>query len=642
MENESLTEGDIFNNNDNVDWLSESTDYAEDITDNESDEFDKEVYLRVTLTEWASRGVSKRKVNSLLSLLRRVHPELPKTYVTLLNTPKTTVVTEIDNGHIWYKGIKRNLDFLLTQEYLDTHGRIRLNISIDGLPLDSCGKLHFWPILGSLADKTCEPFIICVYFGIESKPSTLEQFLEYFIIEMEELSTNGFEFNNYIYTVSIYNFICDAPARSFIKYTIGHNGLFSCEKCEVKGEWYHNRMVYLNNGQKRTDQTFIDRRNPEHHLGLSPLEERLYIGMVSQFRLEYLHLVCVGVMKRFLMRLLEIRNRGKLRDEDIETFKNTLARIGQFIPKGFTRKPYRFKKVSHLKATELRRFLLYDGVKIMKDHTSNRTYHTFLLLHCSIYICFPYENYLKTIKQSLRSGYHPLQQLAKRDFETNGRLSEPKNIIEGIKLTGNHIDPNETVEGQHYKILTNNNFTLRCVAPDNYFKTEDYAVVTFTGKEQEDEKETIAVVPVKWIDKPDDEITDMFWPPKNWPERGSRLVHLKKAVQNCIEPEIQWPLHKGTVLHLYLKNIHVFQVGNKERKEASRKPSVENHASRIKVLQEFQNNSSQSCEQKQLKKVCNSQYENNINKKHEKQRKIDNIKQKNFVSSKTIQKKRNF
>jgi len=53
-----------------------------------------------------------------LSLLRRIHPELPKTYVTLQNTPKTTVMTEIDNGHMWYKGIKGNFDFLLTQEYL--------------------------------------------------------------------------------------------------------------------------------------------------------------------------------------------------------------------------------------------------------------------------------------------------------------------------------------------------------------------------------------------------------------------------------------------------------------------------------------------------------------------------------------------
>lgn len=76
-------------------------------------------------------------------------------------------------------------------------------------------------------------------------------------------------------------------------------------------------------------------------------------------------------------------------------------------------------------------------------------------------------------------------------------------------------------------------------------------MVAFTKNEQEEERETIAVVPVKWIDKPDDEITDMFWPPDNWPEKESRPVHLKKVVKNCIEPDIHWPLLKESVLHSY-------------------------------------------------------------------------------------------
>ncbi|XP_067206741.1 uncharacterized protein [Linepithema humile] len=522
IEDDSQSEDDISGDN-NADWSIENTrNSMEDITDSKSDEFNEGVYLRMALTEWASHGVSKRKVNSLLSLLHKVHPELPKTYVSLLNTPKTTTVFEIDNGHMWHKGIKRNLDIFLTQEYLDTHGRIRLNINIDGLPLDKCGKLNFWPILGSLADKTCEPFIISVYFGIESKPSTLEQFLQEFINEMEELSLNGFQFNDHIYDVSIYNFICDAPARSFVKCIIGHNGLFSCEKCEIEGEWYHNRMVYLNNGQKRTDQSFIDRRNPEHHQGLSPLEERLNIGM--------------------------------------------------------------------------------------------------------------------------------------------------------------------------------------------------YAVVAFTGEEEEKEGETIAVVPVKWIDKPDDEITDMFWPPKNWSEKGSRLVHIKKAVKNCIDPDIYWPLHKGSVLHLYreyddavrgLKKAEddtsleteadnaprrrklprryidsdedsedkennmsqkekgprkkkvrklsesndesdskilplvnsdvlnavkesIYQVNQQDKEKVPEKQPLEKN---IKVLQKFQDNYSQGSErkQRQLQKVRGSQSQSNIIKTYEKQRKMD-AKQKKFVS----------
>lgn len=54
-----------------------------------------------------------------------------------------------------------------------------------------------------------------------------------------------------------------------------------------------------------------------------------------------------------------------------------------------------------------------------------------------------------------------------------------------------------------------------------------YAVVAFM-REKEDKEETVAVIPVKWIDKFDNEITDMFWPSKSWPEKGSRLVHLKR------------------------------------------------------------------------------------------------------------------
>lgn len=82
-----------------------------------------------------------------------------------------------------------------------------------------------------------------------------------------------------------------------------------------------------------------------------------------------------------------------------------------------------------------------------------------------------------------------------------------------------------------------------------------YAVVAFIGEDKE-EGETIAVVPVKWIDKPNDKITDMFWPPKSWPEKGSRPVHLKRAIKTCIEPNIHWPLLKGSVLHLY-RELHV-------------------------------------------------------------------------------------
>jgi len=60
--------------------------------------------------------------------------------------------------------------------------------------------------------------------------------------------------------------------------------------------------------------------------------------------------------------------------------------LGSLFLENSIENPINLKKIAHLKATELRRFLLYDGVKIMKNHTPNRIYYTFLLLHCSIYI----------------------------------------------------------------------------------------------------------------------------------------------------------------------------------------------------------------------------------------------------------------
>ena len=38
-------------------------------------------------------------------------------------------------------------------------------------------------------------------------------------------------------------FVCDAPARCFLKGIIGHNGYHSCERCEIHGTW-DNRVVF--------------------------------------------------------------------------------------------------------------------------------------------------------------------------------------------------------------------------------------------------------------------------------------------------------------------------------------------------------------------------------------------------------------
>jgi len=71
-------------------------------------------------------------------------------------------------------------------------------------------------------------------------------------------------------------------------------------KCIQEGDFEHNKVIYLEtHNTLRTNDTFKRRTQIEHHTGDSILE-KLDIGMVSQIPLDYMHLVCLGVMKRML------------------------------------------------------------------------------------------------------------------------------------------------------------------------------------------------------------------------------------------------------------------------------------------------------------------------------------------------------
>lgn len=53
------------------------------------------------------------------------------------------------------------------------------------------------------------------------------------------------------------------------------------------------------NAPLRTDESFRNQENEQHHHDDSPLEE-LQIDMIRDIPLEYLHLILYGVMKRLL------------------------------------------------------------------------------------------------------------------------------------------------------------------------------------------------------------------------------------------------------------------------------------------------------------------------------------------------------
>lgn len=150
---------------------------------------------------------------------------------------------------------------------------------------------------------------------------------------------------------------------------------YACEKCTVQGIYYKRRVCFFEQDcLRRTDESFHN--NHYHHVGNSILED-IGTGMVSQFRLDALHLVYLGVVKRMLNFLISIRSRCTLPDAIVFEINNVLNDITGFFPLEFTRKPRSLgvrNKREKWKGTEFRRFILYDCIYVLKDRVPNNIF----------------------------------------------------------------------------------------------------------------------------------------------------------------------------------------------------------------------------------------------------------------------------
>jgi hypothetical protein len=145
-----------------------------------------------------------------------------------------------------------------------------------------------------------KPFLFSLYYG-ESKPSDVNMYLKFFVEEMRVLENEGLEFNGMRFDVRIRCIIADAPARSFRKCVRNHNAYYGCERCNRKGKW-EKRVVYPTEkvGVLYTDLPFEDQSHFFHHEGISPLIS-LNLGMITQIPLDYMHLICLGIVKKLLL-----------------------------------------------------------------------------------------------------------------------------------------------------------------------------------------------------------------------------------------------------------------------------------------------------------------------------------------------------
>lgn len=177
----------------------------------------KNLQFRNNLQTWAvQKNISHASFKELIVIVNnRFGNILPCDPRTILHTPKTRSIKTMEGGDYWHHGIKHSLNEILVN--WDTlPDQIELNINIDGLPIYKSAKKEFWPILANIHKCEINPFIIGIYFGA-GKPKNLDFFLDDFVSEMSEVQRQGIYVKGINISVKIRCFICDSPARAFIK-----------------------------------------------------------------------------------------------------------------------------------------------------------------------------------------------------------------------------------------------------------------------------------------------------------------------------------------------------------------------------------------------------------------------------------------
>lgn len=349
----------------------------------------------VELADWAIHcGIAKNHLNSLLRLLKKhsCFKNLPTDSRTLLLTPKSYEIKSVLPGQYFHFGLEKSISDILKTTRIkqsinfSNKNLLKLQINIDGIPLTKSSGSQFWPILGSLDCYTETPFIIGIYHGLK-KPECSNMFLEDFVVEARNMIQNGMCVMNKMFDMELSCVICDAPAKAFVKKVKGHTGYFGCDRCTQKGQFVEGRTTFPEScADLRTDEGFAEKQQRQHHTGNSILETIPGIQMVSHFPHDYMHLVCLGAMRKLLLLWVKGNLRFRLSHRQKDEISTLLVGTKSVTPKEFQRKPRALSDLDRWKATELRQFLLYTGPLVLKSVLHKKRYTHFLSLSSAIRI----------------------------------------------------------------------------------------------------------------------------------------------------------------------------------------------------------------------------------------------------------------
>ncbi|XP_052129596.1 uncharacterized protein LOC127750926 [Frankliniella occidentalis] len=357
-------------------------------SDEEADE--AEDPLTVSLRQWAVQfKVPLVAVDSLLTLLQPHHPTLPKSAKTLLKTPRERpLFKQLLNGKYCHIGLKKGLLSRTSKGIKPNTESISLDIFVDAFKIYDTGSNKCTAILGrslDLIDK--RPFVVGLFYGA-GDPNPIEDFLSDYITEMHVLLADGISVLNQNFPVRVRLYEADALGRAYLKGTASHSSRDGCERCTQVGP-HHGHQCYSTEVSEppRTDVSFRDLRDQQHHNYVSPLTQ-LPTGFISQFPFCAMHLLDLGICRRYLSFIVETGQgplNARMTAAQMNLLSDLLNTCSNFIPVEFTRKPS-LKRLKSWRASELKMFMLYLAPVLLCFVEKDEIFKLFMLLHTSVFI----------------------------------------------------------------------------------------------------------------------------------------------------------------------------------------------------------------------------------------------------------------
>ncbi|KAJ8681730.1 hypothetical protein QAD02_017522 [Eretmocerus hayati] len=256
------------------------------------------------------------------------------------------------------------------------------------MKLKKSSSSKFWPMQGKIHSEyevTYDPFLIFVRHG-KGRPSSADLFLKEFVIDFNQLISEGLTINEVHLEVKCHCFINDRPARAFLEKIIGHTGFFNRGRCFIAGCKPGSTAIFpYEECAPRTMLSFLLEVNSSHHRGTPssrairpyPPSERP-LDLIKSFILDFMHLGPLSNMKHLLLYWTTACGL-KIPQQDIKRISKRMENTSKQIPEEFQRSTKSLENSPFYKATEYRFILLYSGSLLLKDILPEEMYKHFLL-----------------------------------------------------------------------------------------------------------------------------------------------------------------------------------------------------------------------------------------------------------------------